>query len=243
MNKSNATYNGLPRISSDMHVSQYHIKNLLAIPAKHGLREKIGIHLLHKHDDIPKEQVKLETKLKTKPGKWTKPIPIDSLDLKNIHPVVLKFVLESVTGELRLHLDPYEFGDGPSPVSPCDVDDNNCIKEVADYITRNNLVDVIALEFLHSVKDAQPRECTAEVEVGKYGTIVLPKPMMKSGKLIPTSWPNTSQPFDPDGQPDPGTHWVEAKVKDKVTHKVFVDQIENETDLLDELVRQGIIRV
>lgn len=28
-------------------------------------------------------------------------------------PVVMKFVLESVAGELRLHLDPYEFGEGP----------------------------------------------------------------------------------------------------------------------------------
>lgn len=226
-----------------MHVDQDHIKNLLAIFTKHGLREKFGIHLLHKHDDIPKEQVKVETKLKTQPGKWTKPIPIDSLDLQNVHPVVLKFILESVAGELRLHLDPYEFGEGPSPVSLCDVNDNSCIKEVADYITKNNLVDAIALEFLDSVKDVQARESTAEVEVGKYGTILLPKSRINNGKLIPTSWPNISQPFDPDGQPDPGTHWVEAKVKDKVTHKVFVDQIKDETDLLDELAHQGIIRV
>jgi hypothetical protein len=125
----------------------------------------------------------------------------------------------------------------------CDVDDNNCIEEAADYITRNNLVDVIALEFLGSVKGTQPKEWTAEVEVGEYRTIVLPKSLMKGGKLIPTGWPNTSQPFDPDGEPDPGTHWAESKVGDKVTHKVFVDQIENETGLLDELVRQGIIRV
>lgn len=243
MNKSNATYNGLPRISSDMHVSQDHIKNLLATFAKHGLDEKIGIHLLHKHDDIPKEQVKLETKLKTKPGKWIKPIPIPSLDLNNIHPVVLRLVIESTAGELRLHLDPYEFGHGPSPVSLFDIDNNSCIKEVADYIIRNNLVNMVALEVLDTVKDGQPRECTAEIEVGNYGTIMLPKSLMNGGKLIPTSWPNTSQPFDPDGEPDPGTHWVEAKVRDKVTHKVFVDQVEDETDLLDELVRQGIIRV
>jgi hypothetical protein len=98
--------------------------------------------------------VKLETKLTTKPGKWIKPVSIGSLDLKNIHPVVFKFVFEFVAGELRLRLDPYEFREDPSPISVCDVDDNNCIEEVADYITRNNLVDVIALKFLDSVKDA-----------------------------------------------------------------------------------------
>lgn len=189
--------------------------------------------------------MKLETKLTTKPGKWIKPVPIDSLDLNNIHPVVFKFVFEFVAGELCLRLDSYEFGEGPSPVSVCDVDDNKCIEEVADYITRNNLADVIALEFLDSVKDArQPKESTAEVEVGKYGTVVLPKSMMIGGKLIPTGWPDTNQPYDPDGEPHPGEHWNEAKSSTGViTHKVHVDPVENERELLDELVRQGIIGV
>lgn len=81
-----------------------------------------------------------------------------------------------------------------------DVSDNSCIEELADYITKNNLVDVIALEFLDLVEDAQRRESTAEVEVGKYSTIVLPKSMIYDGKLIPTSWPNNiGRPFDPDG--------------------------------------------
>jgi hypothetical protein len=159
-----------------MHVSQDHVKNLLAIFVKHGLREKIGIHRLHKHDDILEEQARLETKLKTRPGKWFKPVPIDSLNLNNIHSVVFKFVFDFVAGELRLRLDPYEFSEGPSPISVCDVD-NNCLEEAADYIIENNLVNVIALQFLDSVKDVQhPKESTAEVEVGKYGTIVLPSP-------------------------------------------------------------------
>jgi hypothetical protein len=97
---------------------------------------------------------------------------------------------------------------------------------------------------LDLVEDTQRRESTAKVEVSKYSTIVLPKSIINDRKLIPTSWPNNiSRPFDPNRQPDPGTHWVEAKVKDKVTHKVFVDQIEDKTDLLDELGRQGIITV
>jgi len=245
MNKSNTTYNGLPRISSDMHVSQDHIKNLLAIFVKHGLREKIGIHRLHKHDDILEEQVKLETKLTTKPGKWIKSVSINSLDLDNIHPVVFKFVFKLVAGGICLRLDPYEFREGPSPVSVCDLDDNKCIEEVADYITRNNLANVIALEFLDSVKDVQqPQEPTAEVEVGKYGTIVLPKSMMIGGKLIPTGWPDINQPYDPEGEPPPGEHWNEAKKPDgAITHKVHVNSVKNETELLEELVRQGIIEV
>lgn len=108
------------------------------------------------------------------------------MDLNNICPIVFKFVFEFVTGELHLRLGPYEFGEVPLPVSLCDVDKNNPIEGVADYITRNNLVDVIALEFLDSVKDTQPKECPAEVEVGKYGTVVLPKSIMNGAKLIST---------------------------------------------------------
>lgn len=240
MNNSNTTYNELPRISSDMHVSQDHVRNLLAIFVKHGLREKIGIHRLHKHDNILEKQVKLETKLTTKPGKWIKPVPIDSLNLNNIHPVVFKFVFELGPGGLSLRLDPYEFGEGPSPVSICDLDNNNCMEEVADYITENNLADVIALQFLDS---PQTKEPTAEVEVGKHGTIVLPKSMMINGKLTPTGWPDTNQPYNTDENPPPGEHWNEAKSDGTVTHKVHVDSIENEIELLDELVRQGVIRV
>lgn len=48
---------------------------------------------------------------------------------------------------------------------------------------------------------------------------------------------------DSDGQPDPGTHWAKAKVGSKGTHKVFVDQVENEKELLDKLVLQGVIKI
>jgi hypothetical protein len=218
-----------------MHVSQDHIKNILALIAQCGLREKLGIHMLHKHESIPKGQVKLETKLETTAGKWIKPIPIDSLDLNNMHGVVFKFV----AGEHRFV--PYEFGEGPSPVSMSDVV-NKCIEKFVDYITKNNLVDVIALEFLDSVKDGQPKECTAEVEVGN-GTVVLPKSIVNGSVFIPTGWPDTSQPGDPDGEPDPGTHWAPVKVGTKETHRVFVDQIENETELLDKLAHLKFIKV
>ncbi|KAF2254155.1 hypothetical protein BU26DRAFT_416336, partial [Trematosphaeria pertusa] len=78
---------------------------------------------------------------------------INSLDLKNIHLVVLKFVLEFVAEELRLYLNSYEFSNSLLPVSLYNVDNNNYIKKVADYITRNNLVNIITLKFLDLVKD------------------------------------------------------------------------------------------
>jgi hypothetical protein len=64
----------------------------------------------------------------------------------------------------------------------------------------------------------------------------LRNPLLKS-RLIPTSWPDTSQPYDPEGVPPPGEHWNEAKSSTGVvTYKVYIDLIENKIGLLDELV-------
>ncbi|KAH7115586.1 hypothetical protein EDB81DRAFT_919356 [Dactylonectria macrodidyma] len=233
MDISNITYNELPRIHSDMGVSQEHVKMLETIIAQYNLREKLGIRLLHKHEDIPNGQINLETKLKTVAGKWIRPVSIDSLDLSEIHGVVFKFVLgENI-------LVPYEFARGPSPVSMSDVVNNNCVKDILGYITTYGLVNVIALEFLEPVKDGQPVESAAKVEVGKYGAIVLPKSMVNATELIATSWPDISQPYNHDAEPDPGAHWAPVVVT-KETHRLFVDQVEDENELLVNLALQGV---
>ena len=212
-----------------MSLSQDHINNLVALFARHDMLGKLDFLLLHKHDSILDGQVKLETKLETVPdGKWIKPTSINSLDLNDIHGTVFNFV----PGENCLV--PYEFGKGPSPRSNID---NNAVKGFIDYITKHDLVGKIALQVSEAVKDGGPKERTAEVELGeKNGTVVLPVSMFKAPDFIPTGWP------DPEG-PGPNEYWQKQVVKDKETHRVFVDQIENETGLLDELVRQGIIRV
>jgi hypothetical protein len=99
------------------------------------------------------------------------------------------------------------FARGPSPVLMSDVVNNDCIKDVLGYITANGLADSIALEFWGTVKHDHHMESAAEIEVGKYGTTVLPKSMANAVELIATSWPDISQPYDPDAGPAPGTHW------------------------------------
>ena len=45
---------------------------------------------------------------------------------------------------------------------------------------------MIALEFSEPVKDSKPRESSAEVEIGKYGTIVLLKSIVDAVELVAT---------------------------------------------------------
>ncbi|KAG5813599.1 hypothetical protein H9Q74_012625 [Fusarium xylarioides] len=237
MNMSNTTYNALPRIHSDIRASQAHIKRLEAIVAGYNLRHKLGFHLLHKHEDIPNGQINLEMNLKNVAGKWIRPVSIDSLDLSEIHGAIFKFI----PGENILV--PYEFARGPSPVLMSDVVNNDCIKDVLGYITANGLADSIGLEFQGTVKHGHHVESAAEIEVGKYGTIMLPKSMVNAVELIATSWPDISQPYDPGAEPAPGTHWAPVKVGTKETHRVFVDQVENEDELLNTLALQGVIKI
>jgi len=232
MNRSNTIYNGLPRINPKMSVNEDHVKNLEAIIAQRNLREKLGIHLLHKHDDLPKGQIKLETKMQTIAGKWGRPASIGSLDLGKIHGVVFKFVPEENI------LIPYEFAMGPSPVARSNMVES-CIKVILGYVAGNDLANVIALELLEPVNDSQPMGPAAEIEVGEHGTIVLPKAMVDAVEFIPTGWPDVTLNYDPDSKSRPQTEWARLRPEDN--HKVYTRQVENEKQLLDELALQGIL--
>ncbi|KAF2175645.1 hypothetical protein K469DRAFT_609952 [Zopfia rhizophila CBS 207.26] len=182
MNESTTTYNSLLRIQSEMHVDMDHVKVLVEIISRHDQLGRFGFHLVHRHDPIANDMVRLESDLGIVPGKWNKATSIDSLDLCNIHGVIFKFVSE------QNRLVPFEFGEGPSPVSASDVNDK-FVQEFTGYLTKNNLTNMFALEVVHPAEGDQPNECTAEVEVDKLGTIILPKYMVNAKEFLPTGWP------------------------------------------------------
>ncbi|OAF56826.2 hypothetical protein VC83_06979 [Pseudogymnoascus destructans] len=110
-----------------MHVDADHVKELVEIITRHGQLGKFGFHLLHRHDPIASDTIRLESDLRVVPGKWNKATSTESLDLSNIHPLVIKFVPD------QNRFVPFEFGEGPSPVSSSDVDD----KFGLDHVTFN----------------------------------------------------------------------------------------------------------
>ncbi|KAK7413646.1 hypothetical protein QQX98_007471 [Neonectria punicea] len=209
-----------------------HVKELVNIIARHHQLGRFSFHLLHRHDPIANDTVRLETDLGVMHGKWNKATSIDSLDLRSIHGVVFMFIPQ------QNRLVPFEFGEGPSPVSASDVNDK-FVQEFTGYLNKNNLADMFALEVVHPAEGGQPNECTAEVEVDKLGTVVLPKSMVNAKEFLPTGWPGTLQPGD--SQPPAGQSW--AKKVDE-SHQVFINKsIGAAGELVDELVRQGIIKV
>ncbi len=108
------------------------------------------------------------------------------------------------------------------------------VQEFIGYsLIQHNLSNVIALEVVHPVEEHQNIECTAEIEVDKLGTVVLPQSM------VPTGWPGPLQPSE--GDPPAGQSWA-PRVNE--SHKVFINKpIITAKELMDELVCQGVIMV
>jgi hypothetical protein len=209
-----------------------HVKKLVEIITRHGQLGRFSFHMVHRHDPIADDTVRLESNLGLVPGKWNKATPIDCLNIRDIHGVVFKVVPE------QNRLVPFEFCEGPSPVSASDVNDK-FVQEFTGYLTKNSLTDMFALEVVHPTEGAQPNECTAEFEVDKLGTVVLPKSMVNAKEFLPTGWPGPLQPDD--SEPPAGQTW--AKKVDE-SHKVFINKpIGTAEELVRELVRQGIIEV
>lgn len=77
---------------------------------------RLAIYLLHSHEPLKLDEVKLEKQLETVPGKWMRPIPATSLDRASIHGLAFKIKLKGSKNEtLRLIL--YEFTKGPPPIT------------------------------------------------------------------------------------------------------------------------------
>lgn len=237
---------------NDMRPGREHVKNLAAIIGQHKMTGKFAAELLHKHEDTPVGQVKLEVNINTMPaeliktvlaeivcpskfeaalkvlsGKWMKPVQLDSLDLNNIHGIVFKFDPKEKC------LVPYEFAEGPMLVSEEGlvnndfVDNlNSFVKDFVNYVEKNNLTDIIGLQYLGAIEiNSQHTPSTAEFELGQKGTITLPTSILKDVELVPTSWPDatwSSTGKPTDAEPPPGQSWAKKVVNGVETHAVFV---------------------
>jgi hypothetical protein len=199
---------------------------------------RLAVHLLHSHEPLKPDEIKLENQLETVPGKWMRPVPVASLDRASIHGLAFKIELKGGENE-TLRLIPYEFAKGPPPVAQDDKKVLDCMMFLANYIIQRGLADVFALQFVE--RDSLAAIPTAEIEVGGLGTITLPQSMQKIGRLVPVSWPNPADPTAHPEGPPAGQHWNESTKPDGTkTHKVHVDNVETEEGVLESLAKMGI---
>lgn len=195
------------------------------------MQQSFGIHLIHRHDQIGEDMVRVEEALKTRQGSWTKPCAIGHLDAKNIHGQVFKLLPDE-------RFIAYEYGEG-SPSTSSASANSLFFRELANYLLENELTDILGLEVLH---EDQPQRMV-EFEMDGGATVLLSEEEANYGSLDrPTGWTARGKDRLSDAEPEPGTHWAKTT---KEKHKVFVDsaKLKDEEGLVRMLVATGILLV
>ena len=133
-------YNGLSDDARQPPVSPQHRKAIGQVLARHGLVEKIGIHLIHGYSTLPEDTVLVETNHDNH-YRFVKQTNLDDVDVHNVH------------GHIFAPTDhgfrPYEYRTGPLPaLSGIDVD--AFLDEIASFLRENNLQSLVGFQVLDS---------------------------------------------------------------------------------------------
>jgi len=138
------SYNGLPDDARQPTISTQLVMAMGGILAKYDLLEKVGIHLIHGHFNLPVDTILVGSNYGD--CRWTKATTLDVLDLNNIHGHVF------VCTERGFHA--YECQTGPLP-DLSGVDVGAFLEEFASFLKKNKLETVVGLELISS-RDAAP---------------------------------------------------------------------------------------
>ncbi len=230
--------------------------------------EFFGIHLVHRHDPLHDDTVRLEC---DDPGiegaSWTRATPIKDVNLNDIHATTFKLV--------QGNLVPVEFAMGPSPstVNTGVAQDILVafLAKIASSLAEYDVGERLALEVTDVAKrHARGLHSGAEIEVhwgnssaAESFTVVLPLTVRACGfrkinPLTPTGWDALSYPKspgdgpnDPDPDPDPeappaGVHYEPVVTGSKKgSHRVNTNSVGAPTadKVRLELANMGFIAV
>lgn len=61
LKESTIIYNGLPRIQSEMCIDMNHVRELVGLITRHGQLGNFSFHLVHQHDPIARDTIRLES--------------------------------------------------------------------------------------------------------------------------------------------------------------------------------------
>ncbi|KAJ5904802.1 uncharacterized protein N7473_001718 [Penicillium subrubescens] len=208
LKQSSVLYNQLPSDEAQPPLLHNHSQEIREILLRHNVQDRIGIHLIHGHFQIPSDQVMLGHYFENPTGCWTKPVPIEEVDASNIHGHIFKL---SRDGELVA----YEYREGP----PEDLSEINTsfFKDVFTYLLDHNLTDTFGLQALHH----GPSSPMIELVLGNSGTVMLDEAQAQYGKVYRTTGWYVGNGSESKGLEDGEKHAQTTKG----THRVFVDEI------------------
>lgn len=186
-------------------ISTTHLQNLAEIFVKYNVHERLGIHLIHSHAKVAAGNVMLGHSFTEPSGRWTKPIPIEEVNLAAVHGHIFKLA----DGDRFIA---YEYVEGKAN----DFSDINAsfFKELVECLRCNGLDTAVGLQIL-----GQVAENMVEFDFGDCGTVMLKDQDTCHGNLFRTTgWVFTCQ----DGVVSFKGNETHAETK-QGPHKVFID--------------------
>ena len=150
-----------------------HLQKLAEIFVKYNVHERLGIHLIHSHAKVAAGNVMLGHSLTEPSGCWTKPIPIEEVNLAAVHGHIFKLV----DGDRFVA---YEYVEGKAH----DFSDINAafFGELVEYLRCNGLDTTVGLQIL-----GQTTENMVEFDFGDCGTVMLKDEDTSHGNVFRTT--------------------------------------------------------
>ena len=197
---------------------------------RHHVHDRFGIHLLHRHYEIPEDHIVLKSQVDDEIS-LTKIEPVKALDTDKLRGVLYRLADNGFQA--------YEFEYGAEPEIPPDF-----LKELTEFLLSNKLEDLIALDVSKQSHDPTLKEYEYEYEYdyGNAATVtvkstrepVFPKDR-KTGMTFALVEGGTIQPYD---GPD-----IYAEKKN--THQVFYNHnapiVDDLTYTLDRAAIRGVL--
>lgn len=143
-----------------------HLHHLATVIRSYGLMNHIGLHLLHRHFDLPPKTAVLGTRCTNPITAWVaKPTPYEEIDKEKIRPHNLAVIDDVVR--------PYEFRTGEWNSGHI----NSVFwKEAAEYIMGQNLSNVLGLQILQDQSAYEGEivflNCTVMLPLGNVDSLL-----------------------------------------------------------------------
>jgi hypothetical protein len=161
------SYNILPHPEEQAEVTDSTLKALGELFVRHRVRDIFGIHLLHSHFAVPEGTALLGIRFQVSEASqacWTKPVSVEELATKSIHGHVFRLQSDRT-------FVPYEFQEGGA-ASEAAGTEPAFFHELADFLHRNNLANLVALQLSDDTRD----NTNMELLIGSQSTLGLAHP-------------------------------------------------------------------
>lgn len=195
---------------------------------RHHVLGRFGIHLLHRHYEIPEDHIVIKSQVDDEIS-LTKIEPLKALDTDKLRGVLYRLTDNG--------FQPYEFEYGAELEIPPDF-----LKELSEFLLSNKLEDLIALDVSKQSHDPAVQGYEYEYDYGNAATVtvkstrppVFPKDR-KTGMTFALVGDGTLQPYD-------GPNIYSEK---KNTHQVFYNHnapiVDDLTYTLDKAAIRGVL--